>query len=156
MSRFMKKLMKDYDDIYKTPIENVKVVCKHNDLYNCYCLIHGLDDEYKDGEYILHIALSHNHPMEPPDFFFLTPNGRFDIKKKLCFSNSGYHKEAWSPMWNLRTIILGFLSFFLEKTSQGIGHIVLSDSCKLNLAKSSKNYNITYLYDIYSLFNEKN
>ena len=50
----------------------------------------------------------------------------FDINKKLCFSNSSYHKESWSPMWTIKTIILGFLSFFLEKSSSGIGHLTTS------------------------------
>ena len=153
MSRFVKKLMKDYEDIHKNPIENVKVACKDNDLYQCYCLFHGLKDEYEGGEYVLHIKLSPNHPMEPPDFFFLTPNGRFEINKKLCFSNSGYHSETWSPMWNLRTIILGFLSFFLEKQSSGIGHIAIPDSEKKKMANNSKEYNLIKLHEIYSLFN---
>ena len=144
--------MKDYEDIAKNPIENVKVTCKDNDLYQCYCLFHGLKDEYTDGEYILHIKLSPNHPMDPPDFFFLTPNGRFEINKKLCFSNSGYHSETWSPMWNLRTIILGFLSFFLEKKSVGLGHISIPDSEKKKLAQQSREYNIINNPNIYSLF----
>lgn len=154
MSRFVKKLMKDYEDINKDPIENVKVACKDNDLYQCYCLFHSLKDEYDGGEYILYIKLSPRHPMEPPDFFFLTPNGRFEINKKLCFSNSGYHSESWSPMWNLRTIILGFLSFFLEKQSTGIGHITIDDiEKKKKMAIHSKEYNITKLNEFYILFN---
>ena len=153
MSRFIKKIIKEYEDIYKIPIDNVKVLCKNNDIYECYCLFHNLKDEYQDGEYILHIKLAPTHPMEPPNFFFLTPNGRFEINKKLCFSNSGYHSESWSPMWNLRTIILGFLSFFLEKKSLGIGHISMSDNEKQILARQSKQYNINNLNEIYFLFN---
>ena len=152
MSRFVKKLMKDYEDIVKNPLENVKVTCKNNDLYNCYCLFHDLKEEYDGGEYILHIKLAANHPMDPPDFFFLTPNGRFEINKKLCFSNSGYHSETWSPMWNLRTIILGFLSFFLEKETKGIGHITIPNSEKKKLAEKSKIYNMINLHEISSLF----
>ena len=152
MSRFVKKLMKDYDDIRKIPIENVKVTCKDGDLYDCYCMFYDLKDEYENGEFILNIKLAPNHPMDPPNFYFLTPNGRFDTNKKLCFSNSGYHRESWSPMWNLRTIIHGFLSFFLEKTSTGIGHLTTDDSHKKSLALQSKNYNANNLREILLLF----
>jgi ubiquitin-protein ligase len=152
MSRFIKKLLKDYDDINKNPIENVKVACKENNLYECYCLFYNLTDEYEEGEYIIYIELSPNHPMEPPNFFFLTPNGRFEIKKKLCFSNSGYHAESWSPMWNLRTIILGFFSFFLEKKSSGIGHLNHTELEKKFFAKKSKEYNAKNLHKILLLF----
>jgi ubiquitin-protein ligase len=152
MSRFIKKLLKDYEDIKTNPIENIKVTCKDNNIYECYCLFHGLSDEYQDGEYILNIKLAPNHPMEPPNFFFLTPNGRFEINKKLCFSNSGYHAESWSPMWNLRTIILGFLSFFLDKQSSGIGHLNKKDDEKKSYAQQSKEYNATNLSEILSLF----
>jgi ubiquitin-protein ligase len=152
MARFIKKLMKDYDDIRKEPIDNIKVICKEDNIYDCYCLLHGLSEDYEGGEYIFNIKLSTNHPMEPPNFFFLTPNGRFTINKKLCFSNSGYHKEAWSPIWNLRTIILGFLSFFLEKESTGIGHINNSSLEKKIFANTSKEYNLKNLSDIISMF----
>ena len=152
MSRFVKKLLKDYDDINKNPIENVKVAYLENNLYECYCLFHNLSDEYEGGEYILNIKLSPNHPMDPPNFFFLTPNGRFEINKKLCFSNSGYHAESWSPMWNLRTIVLGFLSFFLDKKSSGIGHLNYTDLDKKFFAGKSKEYNAINLSELLLLF----
>jgi ubiquitin-protein ligase len=152
MSRHLKKIMKDYQDIITEPITNVKVTCNESNLYNLYCIIYGLDDEYSGGEYIFNIKLSANHPMEPPDFYFLTPNGRFEINKKLCFSNSSYHLESWSPMWNLRTIILGFLSFFLEKESKGVGHISSTKDIKISYAIKSKEYNLSKLAEIHNLF----
>lgn len=152
MSRFLKKLMKDYDDIRKNPIENIKVTCKEENIYDCYCMFYGLKDEYENGEFILNIKLAPNHPMDPPNFYFLTPNGRFEINKKLCFSNSSYHMESWSPMWNLRTIIYGFLSFFLEKSSTGIGHLNTTDQNKKSLALQSNHYNANNLRDILVLF----
>ena len=153
MNRHMQKLMKDYKEIKTNPLTNVKITCDESNLKNWYCMIYGLtDNEYLNGEYIFHIKLAENHPMSPPDFYFLTPNGRFDINKKLCFSNSSYHSESWSPMWNLKTIVLGFLSFFLEKESTGIGHIKSPDNIKKQYANESHNYNITKLNDIVKLF----
>ena len=96
--------------------------------------------------------MSPNYPFDPPEFYFLTPNGRFDIDKKLCFSNSSYHKESWSPLWTIKTIILGFLSFFLEKKSSGVGHLVLSIDEKIIFAEKSQEYNKTILKKYLDLF----
>ena len=96
--------------------------------------------------------MSPNYPFDPPEFYFLTPNGRFDINKKLCFSNSSYHKEEWSPMWTIKTIILGFLSFFLERKSSGIGHLTTDLSEKLKYADRSIEFNNTKLKKLIDLF----
>jgi ubiquitin-protein ligase len=156
MHRHLNKLIKDLKDLHDNPLENVKVAYDEDNIKNIYCMIHNLtDNEYKNGQFIFNIKLSNNHPMEPPDFYFLTPNFRFEINKKLCFTNSSYHKESWSPMWNLRTIILGFLSFFLEKESKGIGHIEkpFSENKKIELTNDSIRYNSTNLLHILEKFN---
>jgi ubiquitin-protein ligase len=142
MDKHTKRLLKDYNDIQNTPIENIIVKIKDDNVKNIYCKFYDLDDEYKNGEYIFNIKLANDHPFSPPDFYFLTPNGRFEINKKLCFSNSSYHKEEWSPIWNLKTIIFGFYSFFLEKDTSGIGHLKLDIEKKINYAIKSKEYNI--------------
>ena len=110
------------------------------------------EEEYKNGQYIFNIKMSPNYPFDPPEFYFLTPNGRFDINKKLCFSNSSYHKESWSPLWTIKTIILGFLSFFLEKKSSGIGHLIASIDEKKIFAEKSQEYNKTNLKKYLDLF----
>ena len=53
----------------------------------------------------------------------LTPSGRFDINKKICLTNSGYHKETWSPMWNLKNMVIAFVSIFSDDNTSGISHI---------------------------------
>jgi ubiquitin-protein ligase len=152
-----KRLDKEFLDISNNPIPNIKIIYKDNNILNLYCLIYDLnDEEYKDGEYIFNIKISDKYPFKPPDFYFLTPNGRFDCNTKLCFSNSSYHSDQWSPLWNIKTIILGFLSFFLEKSSTGIGHINKSIELKKEYAINSKEYNKIKLKDINDLFIIKN
>jgi ubiquitin-protein ligase len=138
-----RRVVKECGDLCGDPLPNVKIGCDASDKLNWYCLIHSLNEEvYAGGEYIVNIKLSPRYPFEAPDFYMLTPNGRFDVMKKLCFSNSSYHqKEGWSPMWTMRTIILGFLSFFLEKTSTGIGHIDTTDEVKKKFAEGSTAFN---------------
>lgn len=149
-----RRVIKEYTTIQENPLPNVKVVQEINDNLNWYCLLYDIaEEEYAGGEYIVNIKLSKEYPFTAPDFYILTPNGRFDTHKKLCFSNSSYHQESWSPVWNMKTIILGFLSFFLEKQSAGIGHIDTSKEVKMSLALASSAYNLEKNSHIMELFN---
>ena len=148
-----KRIQKEYDELKLNPLPNIKIAYDTNNLLDWYCMIYDLDEEgYKNGQYIFNIKMSPNYPFDPPEFYFLTPNGRFDIDKKLCFSNSSYHKESWSPLWTIKTIILGFLSFFLEKKSSGVGHLTLSIDEKIIFAEKSQEYNKTKLTKYLNLF----
>lgn len=97
-----KRLKKEYTGIIANPLPNIQVSLDgdiENDPagtvhLNWYCMLQNLGDDYAGGEYIFHIQLSGRYPFEPPDFYFLTPNGRFKCKTKLCFSNSSHHKGA--------------------------------------------------------------
>jgi ubiquitin-conjugating enzyme E2 J2 len=148
-----KRIQKEYDELKLNPLPNIKIAHDTNNLLDWYCMIYDLnEEEYKNGQYIFNIKMSPNYPFDPPEFYFLTPNGRFDIDKKLCFSNSSYHKESWSPLWTIKTIILGFLSFFLEKKSSGIGHLEASIDEKIIFAEKSQEYNKTKLKKYLDLF----
>ena len=148
-----KRIQKEYDELKLNPLPNIKITYDINNLLDWYCMIYDLnEEEYKNGQYIFNIKMSPNYPFDPPEFYFLTPNGRFDIDKKLCFSNSSYHKESWSPLWTIKTIILGFLSFFLEKKSSGVGHLTLSIDEKIIFAEKSQEYNKTKLKKYLDLF----
>ena len=148
-----KRIQKEYDELKLNPLPNIKIAYDTHNLLDWYCMIYDLnEEEYKNGQYIFNIKMSPNYPFDPPEFYFLTPNGRFDIDKKLCFSNSSYHKESWSPLWTIKTIILGFLSFFLEKKSSGIGHLVASIDEKIIFAEKSQEYNKTKLKKYLDLF----
>lgn len=137
-----KRLASEFNSLIKEPLENIRVTICNDNMDTWYVKIYNLtDDEYKGGEYILEILMPKDYPFSPPDFRMLTPSGRFDINRKLCFSNSGYHPEDWSPMWNMKTIIMGFLSFFLEKSSTGIGHITTTVEDKKKMAKDSIVFN---------------
>jgi ubiquitin-protein ligase len=133
-----KRLVSEFNVLKKDPLDNIDVTIANDNMDTWYVKIHKLsDDGFVGGEYLLEILMPKDYPFSPPDFRMLTPNGRFDINRKLCFSNSGYHPEDWSPMWNMKTIIMGFLSFFLEKKSSGIGHLDTTVEQKEAYAKQS-------------------
>jgi ubiquitin-protein ligase len=151
-----RRVMKEYSDMMEDPIPHVLIGMDPGSHLDIYCLINGLDEPYIDGEYILHLHLSPRYPLAPPDFFMLTPNGRFEVKKKLCFSNSSYHGETWSPIWTIRKLILGFLSFFLENQSKGVGHLSSTSEEKQNLAKASRGFNETNSMTILEIIKSQN
>ena len=49
------------------------------------------DEPYLGGYYIGKIELPVDYPAKAGDFYMLTPNGRFDINKKICLTNSSVY-----------------------------------------------------------------
>jgi ubiquitin-protein ligase len=151
-----RRVRKEYEELMRNPLPNIHLSLSPDDHLSWYCLIHDLQDNYEGGEYIFQIKLSPRYPFAPPDFYMLTPSGRFEIGKKLCFSNSSMHAESWSPMWTIRTMILGFLSFFLESNSTGVGHIATTAEEKKQLASQSKQYNMDHNLPILMMIYQQN
>eukprot|EP00019_Armaparvus_languidus_P010261 CAMPEP_0168582516 /NCGR_PEP_ID=MMETSP0420-20121227/2023_1 /TAXON_ID=498008 /ORGANISM="Pessonella sp." /LENGTH=155 /DNA_ID=CAMNT_0008617007 /DNA_START=137 /DNA_END=604 /DNA_ORIENTATION=+ len=71
----------------------------------------------------------------------MTPSGRFEPSKAICFSFSNFHPELWNPMWRVGTILQGLLSFMLsdEMTTGGMES---DDNTKKRLAAESLEYNL--------------
>lgn len=46
------------------------------------------------------ILLPTEYPMKPPSIILLTPNGRFEVGKKICLTISAHHPESWQPSWS--------------------------------------------------------
>lgn len=57
------------------------------------------DTEFEGGVYHGRILLPSDYPFKPPNIMLLTPNGRFEVRKKICLSISAYHPEEWQPAW---------------------------------------------------------
>jgi ubiquitin-conjugating enzyme E2 J2 len=77
----------------------------------------------------------------PPGIEMVTPNGRFEINKRICMSMSDYHPESWNTTWNVQTIIIGLVSFMC--TSERItGCSLTTDAQKKLFAKNSLDHNL--------------
>jgi ubiquitin-protein ligase len=124
-----------------------------DDITIWYVRIKNLADEYTGGVYYMKIHFTDQYPFAAPDYYMLTPSGRFEINRKICFSNSGHHSDSWSPIWGINQIIMGIVSFFYERTSVGISHIRTSTTeDRVKKASMSVKYNRTHLGDIEKLF----
>jgi ubiquitin-protein ligase len=151
-----KRVQKEYENLMANKIPHVHVAKDENNHLDWYCMLYDLDEPYTGGEFIFKIQLSPRYPLSPPDFYFLTPNGRFELNKKLCFSNSSHHGETWSPIWTIRTIVLGFLSFFLEESSRGLGHLTTTKEVKQTFSAASKQHNEANLATVVRMIQSQN
>jgi ubiquitin-conjugating enzyme E2 J2 len=83
----------------------------------------------------------------------LTPNGRFNINTKICITNSSYHKSDWSSTWNIKSILIGFYSIWLDDNEHGISHIKSTKEERHTLALNSIEYNLKNYNSIHEKFN---
>ena len=84
---------------------------KRDGFLNFYFCIYDLDDPYKGGFYYGLLQLHENYPFSAPKLFFYTKSGRFEVHMSICTSFTSYHQESWTSAWNVRSLILGTISF---------------------------------------------
>jgi len=152
----VRRLQKEYKDLIKEPIPNIKIYISPDNLLQWYYCIYGLEDiRYKDGEYYGLIQMSPDYPHVPPTYYMYTPSGRFVSGEKICTTNSEYHIKDWKPTWTMDAIFRGFLSLFLEENDTGqiaFNHMRTTISEKKNYARKSKEYNKKHHRELYDVF----
>lgn len=142
-----KKLLLNEPLYYSTAYPN------ENDPLVWYFIIYGQQDSpYYKGKFIGKITHSKKYPVEPPSYQMLTPNGRFEVNRDICLTNSGYHKDQWSSTWNIKTILIAFNSIFNADDTTGIGHIFKSEEERKKFSIESDEYNKKNHADIYAKF----
>jgi ubiquitin-conjugating enzyme E2 J2 len=140
---FQKRIQNELKMLQKDPLECIDIYPDPDDVRVWYFLIRGPDDsDYNGGWYIGKLILTENYPVTPVDFYMLTPNGRFDIEKKICLTISSYHSDQWSPIWSIQKILGAFLSVMTSDFDSGISHIKKLPAERKALANSSFGYNI--------------
>ena len=144
-----------YFDIIHIDYSNVP---KTNEILKVYFLMYGLQGTlYEGGQYIGLIDHDPAYPSKAPDYYVLTPNGRFAINKKICLTNSKFHSEDWAAgAWNLVTILEGFSSVWHSEVPNdmvGTSHISDTPTNQLKLfASQSASYNMLNCNELYSKF----
>jgi ubiquitin-conjugating enzyme E2 J2 len=150
-----RRINNEIKELYKKKIENIQVLPDENDKLIFYFLFKGKDKtDYEGGYYIGKIILPSDYPMNPGDFMILTPNGRFNINNKICLSNTGYHKETWTPMWTIEAVVIGIYSIWLDDKESGANHIKDSPEIRRKFTKDSISYNMKKYKDIFIRFNQ--
>lgn len=98
------------------------------------------DSDFSGGFYHGRIILPTEYPMKPPSIILLTPNGRFEINKKICLSISGHHPESWQPSWSIRTALLAIIGFMPTEGLGAIGSLDFSADERKDLASKSRTW----------------
>ena len=62
------------------------------------------------------LIFPNDYPWKPPSIMMTTETGRFQTNARICLSISDYHPESWNPVWPVRSIIIGLISFFVTKS----------------------------------------
>lgn len=96
--------------------------------------------DFEGGIYHGRILLPKEYPMHPPHIILLTPNGRFEVNKKICLSISGHHPETWQPSWSIRTALLALIAFMPTPAEGTLGSLEYSPTERKMLAKKSRSW----------------
>jgi ubiquitin-protein ligase len=119
---------------------------------NCtvwYILLHNMegdDGEYVGGEYLCKLVAPEKFPFEPPQFYFLTPNGVYEPNKKVCISIGEFHKDDYARTLGMSgfatELVSGMIGWkYLHDAGGGIAIIKTTPEEKKMLAAKSKEFN---------------
>lgn len=136
-----KRILGDLRKLKNDPLQFIDVFPEENLLTWIFLIKGPPDTMYKGGHYMGKIVLSPEYPMKPPEFYMLTPSGRFRTNSKICMTNSNYHSEQWTAMWTVHAMLLGLLSIMLDTKESGISHTHETADVCARYARESIDYN---------------
>ncbi len=117
------RLRKEYMEIKKKPIENIRASPRESNLLEWHYVIEGpKGSPFEGGYYHGMVVFPKEYPHKPPSIQMFTPNGRFKVNflsskfvyawlslinlnyslfqpnTRLCLSISDFHPETWNPL----------------------------------------------------------
>uniref|UniRef100_A0A1A8D5Q7 Ubiquitin-conjugating enzyme E2 J1 n=1 Tax=Nothobranchius kadleci TaxID=1051664 RepID=A0A1A8D5Q7_NOTKA len=136
----VKRLMKEAAEL-RDPTEHYHAQPLEDNLFEWHFSVRGPpDSDFDGGVYHGRIVLPPEYPMKPPSIILLTPNGRFEVGKKICLSISGHHPETWQPSWSIRTALIAIIGFMPTKGEGAIGSLDYTSEERRALAKKSQDF----------------
>uniref|UniRef100_A0A3P9DBT8 Ubiquitin-conjugating enzyme E2 J1 n=1 Tax=Maylandia zebra TaxID=106582 RepID=A0A3P9DBT8_9CICH len=125
----------------RDPTEHYHAQPLEDNLFEWHFSVRGPpDSDFDGGVYHGRIILPPEYPMKPPSIILLTPNGRFEVGKKICLSISGHHPETWQPSWSIRTALIAIIGFMPTKGEGAIGSLDYTPEERRALAKKSQDF----------------
>lgn len=136
------RLQQDYMNLNKGPVPYIRAEPLPSDMLEWHYVIQGPEDTpYLGGYYHGTLIFTQQYPFKPPSIYMSTPNGRFEVNRRLCLSISDFHPDQWNPAWCVETILTGLLSFMLE-SSPAVGTIQTHTHEKIRYARQSLAFNL--------------
>jgi len=135
----VKRIMKEVKEMERETSTQFRAVPLEDNLFEWHFTIRGPQDtDFQGGIYHGRISLPSEYPFKPPNIILLTPNGRFEVGKKICLSISAHHPEYWQPSWSIRTVLVALISFMPTKGDGAIGALDYKPEERKALAEKSK------------------
>ncbi|KAJ4458845.1 putative Ubiquitin-conjugating enzyme E2 J1 [Paratrimastix pyriformis] len=137
----IKRILQEARELAKDDSNTMWAAPLEDDIFEWHFTIRGPpDSEFSDGLYHGRILLPSQYPFAPPDLIFLTPNGRFEVGKKICLSLTAFHPESWRPGWGIRSILCALISFLPTPGEGAVGAIDFPADVRRRLALESQAY----------------
>lgn len=148
-----KRLIGDLKLLLKEKPDYFEAIPQKDNMLVWYFILKGPKDTvYQEGYYIGKIEHDISYPEKPPNFYMMTPNGRFSINQKICLTISSYHSDQWSPSWTILNIVNAFYSVMIEDQDSGISHIRDTPQARKKMASESVKYNKLNFPDVLARF----
>jgi len=136
----VKRLMREAMELHE-PTDQYYAQPLEDNIFEWHFTVRGAPDtDFANGRYHGRIILPPEYPMKPPSIILLTPNGRFEIGKKICLSMSAHHPETWQPSWSIRTVLLAIIGFMPSRGEGAIGALEYTREERRKLAKKSQTW----------------
>ncbi|OQS02930.1 ubiquitin-conjugating enzyme E2 [Thraustotheca clavata] len=152
----IKRIRADVREMMTDPSDQYYAAPLENNMFDWHFTIRGpRDTEFEGGIFHGRILLPSEYPFKPPNIILLTPNGRFEVKKKICLSISAYHPEHWQPAWGVRLILEALISFMPTKGEGAIGALDFTAEERKKLAQESVHWTCPQCGEIKGLIPEE-
>lgn len=113
-----------------------------------YILLHNIEGdigEYIGGEYLCKLKFPADFPYKPPEFYFMTPTGIYEINRKVCIHIGEFHSNQYAKTMGAsgfaNNLVSGLIGWRELEKSGGIGILNTTADEKKILARSSVEYN---------------
>jgi len=137
----VRRIQRELKEICESPSRHWTASPVADDLFEWQFALRGPPGtDFEGGIYTGRVVLPVNYPMAPPSIMLLTPNGRWEVGKKICLSNSSYHPELWQPAWGIRTMMEALRSHFPVPGDGAIGALDWPSELRRKLAKESLDF----------------
>ncbi|KAJ3102349.1 hypothetical protein HDU97_000630 [Phlyctochytrium planicorne] len=134
----VKRLMKEYADLQADPSPEFVAAPLEDNIFDWHFTVRGPQEGgFLGGRYHGRIMFPVDYPFKPPAIMFMTPNGRFEMHKKICLSITNHHPESWRPSWGIRSALTALISFFPTPGNGAIGALDYTEEERKKLAKKS-------------------
>ena len=114
MEQSIKRIIIDYKELQRNPIDGIYFSLNEENIYNGYAMIIGPPDTpYEHGFYFFEFNFTKTYPYEPPKVLFMTNDGmtrfnpNFYRNGKVCLSIlNTWAGDSWSACQSLSSILL--------------------------------------------------